>query len=82
MSGNLNRNTTDTDVAVETVYCYWTFSTTDNIPGIFHPTCFTEYGVDTAAYLVMKPTGGYGMLPGGATADSGKPDRAVLGKPF
>lgn len=82
MSGNFNLNTMDSEVAVETVYCYQTLSTADNIPGMFPSTCFTEYGVDTAAYLVIKPTGGYGILSGGTTTDLGKPDRKVLGKPL
>lgn len=64
------------------MYKHKTLSAADNIPVIFHSARFTEHGVDTAAYLVIKPTGGYGMVTGGATADSGKPDRTGSGKPL
>lgn len=58
-------------------------ATADNIPVILHSPCLSEYGVDTAAELVIKPTGGYGIISGGATAEGGNPDRVeALGKPL
>lgn len=82
LTGNLSINSTDTEKAVETVYKYGTTPTADNMPGMFHSTCLPEPGVDAAAYLVIKPSGGYGIITGGATAELGKPDPVVSGRHF
>lgn len=67
----------DTESPVKAVYEYGALSTADNIPLIFANRRLTERGVDTAIYLIIKHTDGYGVISGGVTADSGKPDRTV-----
>lgn len=78
---NLLIETIDTELPVESVYCNGTLSTADNIAFILHSPWFTEPGVDTAAYLIMKGTIGYGNVTGGAATDGGNPDR-VNGRPL
>lgn len=75
MAVNLNIVTIDTCLSVDSVYWYGSVSTSDNIALMLHSSCLTEPGVDTAAYLIIKGTIGYGNVTGGATADVGWPDR-------
>lgn len=76
ITGNLCPNTLDPELSVCAVEEVGALSAADNIPGVVgHSVWLTDYGVNTAAVLVIKRTGGYGIVTGGAAADVGNPDR-------